>query len=190
MDPANGDALYYKADGKTTTNQYDPNDKVIVGTFEPPQFGAFNTLVNYRGIELSAQFTYMYGHKIYNNDRQNVENPAYVVSNISADLLHEWQKAGDITDIPSPFSDFQASTTRFLEDGKFLRLRNIVLSYQLPVTVLTKAKISGIRVFVQGQNLVIWSDFKGYDPEVASGSLGGSQYPLLKTVTFGISVGL
>src|SRR5690606_4769630 len=89
VDPATGDALYLKADGKTTTNVYDPNDKVIVGTFDPPHFGAFNTLVNYKGIELSAQFTYMWGHKIYNNDRQNVENPAYVISNVSADLLHE-----------------------------------------------------------------------------------------------------
>jgi TonB-dependent starch-binding outer membrane protein SusC len=190
VDPANGDALYYKADGKTTTNVYDPNDKVIVGTFDPPQFGAFSTLVNYKGIELSAQFTYMWGHKIYNNDRQNVENPAYVISNVSADLLHEWQAPGDITDIPSPFNDFQAATTRFLEDGKFLRLRNISLSYEVPAILLNKAKISGVRFFVQGQNLVTWSKFKGYDPEVATGSLGGSQYPLLKTITFGVSLGL
>lgn len=190
VDPATGEALYLKADGKTTTNVYDPNDKVIVGTFDPPHFGAFNTLVNYKGIELSAQFTYMWGHKIYNNDRMNVENPAYVISNVSAEMLQEWQQPGDITDIPSPFSDFQAATTRFLEDGKFLRLRNIVLSYQLPSTVLSKTGVSGLRFFVQGQNLHTWHQFKGYDPEVASGSLGGSQYPLLKTITFGVSVGL
>lgn len=190
VDPANGDALYYKADGKTTTNVYDPNDKAIVGSFDPPHFGAFNTLINFKGIELSAQFTYMFGHKIYNNDRQNVENPAYVISNVSAELLQEWQNPGDITNIPSPFNDFQAATTRFLEDGKFLRLRNIVLSYQVPSPVLNKAKISGLRLFVQGQNLYTWHQFKGYDPEVATGSLGGSQYPLLKTITFGVSLGL
>ncbi|MBC7873373.1 MAG: SusC/RagA family TonB-linked outer membrane protein [Ferruginibacter sp.] len=190
VDPANGDALYYKADGKTTTNVYDPNDKAIVGTFDPPHFGAFNTLVNYRGIEFSAQFTYMFGHKIFNNDRQNVENPAYVISNISADLLQEWQNPGDITAIPSPFNDFQAATTRFLEDGKFIRLRNVVLSYQVPAALLNRVKISGLRFYVQGQNLYTWHQFKGYDPEVATGTLGGSQYPLLKTITVGVSLGL
>lgn len=190
VDPSTGNGLYYKADGKTTTDTYDPNDKVITGTFDPPNFGGFSSLLNYKGIELSVQFTYMFGHKIYNNDRQNVENPAYVISNVSADLLHEWQHAGDVTDIPSPFSDFQASTTHFLEDGKFLRLRNVMLSYDLPASVVNRAKISGLRFFVQGQNLVTWHDFKGYDPEVATGSLGGSQYPLLKTITFGVSLGL
>ncbi len=189
VDPDNGDALYYKLDGKTKTNVYDPNDKVIVGSYDPPHFGAFSTLANYKGIELSAQFVYMFGHKIYNNDRQNVENPAYVISNVSAELLTEWQNPGDITNIPSPFNDFQAATTRFVEDGKFLRLRNVMLSYELPASVLSKVKLGGVRFFVQGQNLHAWHSFKGYDPEVATGSLGGSQYPLLKTITFGVSVG-
>ncbi len=190
VDPANGNALYYKADGKTTTEVYDPNDKVIVGTFDPPHFGAFNTVLNFKGIELSAQFTYMYGHKIYNNDRQNVENPAYVISNVSVDLLHEWQNPGDITNIPSPFSDFQAGTTHFVEDGKFLRLRNVTLSYDIPAATLSKIKLSSFRFFIQGQNLHTWSKFQGYDPEVSTGSLGGSQYPLLKTITFGVNIGL
>jgi TonB-dependent starch-binding outer membrane protein SusC len=190
VDPDNGDALYYKADGKTITNVYDPNDKVIAGTYDPPHFGAFSTLFQVKGFELSAQFTYMFGHHIYNNDRQNVENPAYVISNVSAALLNEWQNPGDITSIPSPFSDFQAGTTRFLESGRHLRFRNVMLSYGLPASLLSRAKIQAARFFVQGQNLHVWSDFQGYDPEVATGSLGGAQYPLLKTVTVGLSIGL
>jgi hypothetical protein len=190
VDPDNGDALYYQADGKTLTNQYDPNDKVIAGTYDPPHFGGFNTVANYRGIELSAQFVYMFGHHIYNNDRLNVENPAYVISNVSAALLTEWQNPGDVTNIPSPFNDFQGSTTRFLEEGKFLRLRNVMLSYDLPRTLLEKIKLQSARFFVQGQNLAVWSKFLGYDPEVATGSLGGAQYPQLKTITVGIGIGL
>ncbi len=190
VDPASGEALYYKADGKTTTNVYDPNDKVITGTFDPPNFGGFSTTLNFKGVEFSAQFTYMYGHEIFNTDRVNVENPAYKISNISADLLLEWQAPGDITFIPSPFNDFQAATTHFLESGDFLRLRNLVVSYDIPAKVLGKAKISGLRVFIQGQNLHTWHSFRGYDPEVATGALSGAQYPLLKTVTFGVSVGL
>jgi hypothetical protein len=119
-----------------------------------------------------------------------VENPAYVISNVSRELLTEWQQPGDITNIPSPYSNFELATTRFLEKGDFLRLRNVMLSYELPKQLLERTKISSVRVFIQGQNLQTWHKFKGYDPEVASGLLAGSQYPQLKTFTFGINVGL
>lgn len=190
VDPANGDALYYKTDGKTTTNVYDPNDKVIAGVFDPPHFGAINTSFSYKGFELTAQFNWMAGHYIFNNDRGNVENPVYVISNISRDLLRQWQQPGDITDVPDPNNNFELSTSRFLEKGDFFRFRNIMLSYGLPSSLLNKVKIASARVFVQGQNLYTWSKFKGYDPEVATGILQGSQYPQLKTITFGVSVGL
>ena len=190
VDPDDGEALYLMKDGKTTTKVYDPNDRVIVGTYDPPHFGAFATTLGYKGIELGVQFNYMYGHHIYNNDRANVENPAYVISNVSRELLTEWQQPGDITNIPSPFSNFELGTTRFMEKGDFLRLRNIMLSYELPSSLVGKAKISSVRFFVQGQNLQTWHDFKGYDPEVATGVLQGAQYPQLKTITFGVNVGL
>jgi TonB-linked SusC/RagA family outer membrane protein len=190
VDPDDGEALYYKKDGKTTTKIYDPNDRVIVGTYDPPQFGALNSTLDYKGFQLGFQFNYMMGHHIYNNDRANVENPAYVISNVSRELLTEWQSPGDITNIPSPYSNFELGTTRFLEEGNFLRLRNVILSYDLPRSVLDKAKINSVRVFVQGQNLQTWHDFKGYDPEIATGLLQGAQYPQLKTITFGINVGL
>lgn len=190
VNPANGEALYYRPDGKTTVNAYDPNDKVIAGTFDPPHFGAINTAFAYKGFELTAQFNFMAGHYIFNNDRANVENPVYVVSNISRDLLRQWQQPGDITDIPDPNNNFELSTSRFLEKGDFFRFRNVMLSYTLPTKLFSKVKFTGVRVFVQGQNLYTWSKFKGYDPEIATGILQGSQYPQLKTFTFGISAGL
>jgi len=190
VDPANGDALYYLADGKTTTNVFDPNDKVITGTYDPPQFGRFHNTISYHGIELSFKLNYSFGHMIYKNDRANVENPVYVVSGVSRDLLTQWQKPGDVTNIPSPFSNFELNTTRFLEKGDFLRLRNISLSYELPKAWLGKAKISSLRFFAQGQNLYTWHNFKGWDPEVATGVLGGAQYPQIKTITVGLNLGL
>lgn len=190
VDPADGEALYLAKDGKTTTKVYDPNDRVITGTYDPPHFGAFGSNLTYKGISLGILFNYMKGHHIYNNDRANVENPAYVVSNMSRELLTEWQQPGDITNIPSPYSNFEYGTTRFLEKGDFLRLRNVMLSYELPRSVLERVKIQSLQFFVQGQNLHTWHEFKGYDPEVATGLLQGAQYPQLKTVTFGVNVGL
>ena len=190
VDPDNGDALYLKKDGKTTTNIYDPSDAVIVGTVDPPQFGGFGTDFSWKGISLNALFTYSFGAVVYNNDRYNVEFPGYWFSRVATSLLREWQKQGDITDIPSPFNDFHGETTRFVEKSDHLRLRNVTLSYSLPKTVLQRVKISNLRVFVQGQNLKVWHNFQGWDPEITSGILGGAQYPQLKTITFGLSLGL
>ena len=79
VDPDNGDALYYKADGKTVTNVYDPNDAVIVGCFDPKGFGGFGTTVRYKDFELSALFTYQYGYDIYNQARVDVEKSTVLV---------------------------------------------------------------------------------------------------------------
>lgn len=190
VDPDNGDALYYKADGKTITNVYDPNDAVIVGSFDPKGYGGFGFNVNYKGFELSTLLNYQYGFSIYNQARVDVENPQYWYSNLNQELLREWQHPGDVTDIPSPFSDFHENTTRFLEKGDFLRLRNVTLSYTVPQRLVSRWKINSLRVFAQGQNLYTWHSFKGYDPEVFTGVLTGAVYPALRIVTVGASIGL
>jgi TonB-linked SusC/RagA family outer membrane protein len=190
VDPDNGDALYYKADGKTITNEYDPADAVIVGSFDPKGFGGFGFTVNYRNFEVSTLFNYQYGFDIYNQARVDVENPQYYTSNLNINLLREWQHPDDITDIPSSFNDFHENTTRFLEKGDFLRFRNIMVSYTFPRSILSKWKIGNLRLFAQGQNLYTWHNFQGYDPEVFTGVLTGAVYPALKTVTVGASIGL
>lgn len=189
VDPANGDALYYTASGETT-NVYDPNDRVIVGQVDPPNYGGFGTTLDYKGLELNVLFSFATGNHIYNNDRMNVSYAGYWATGLSTDMLKEWQKPGDVTDVPSPFNDFKSETTRFVESGDFLRLRNVTLSYNIPAPLLSSLKIRSLRVFAQGQNLHVWHNFQGFDPEVADGLLGGAQYPQLKTVTFGLNLGL
>ena len=189
VDAQNGDALYYKKDGKSTTNIYDPDDRVIVGSSDPPNFGGFSTTWNYKGIGLDILFSYAYGGYTYNNDRSNVETGGYWFSNLATSMLQEWQKPGDITNVPSPFNDLHTETSRFIEKTDYLRLRNVMLSYNLPDRILNKIKIRSVRVFAQGENLYVWHNFLGYDPEVVTGTLGGAVYPQLKTVTFGVSAG-
>ncbi|HUR11074.1 MAG TPA: SusC/RagA family TonB-linked outer membrane protein, partial [Flavitalea sp.] len=190
VDPQNGSALYYKKDGKTTTDIYDPSDAVIVGTIDPPHFGGVSTTIGFMGLELDVLVSYAFGNVIYNNDRVNVENPAYWYSRLTVDMLREWKQAGDVTDVPSAFNDFHPETTRFIEKGDYIRLRNVMLSYSLPKSLIGRWKVNNVRVFAQGQNLHVWHSFKGWDPEVTSGILGGAQYPQLKTVTFGLNLGL
>jgi TonB-linked SusC/RagA family outer membrane protein len=190
VDPANGDALYYKKDGKTTTNVYDPADRVLLGTTDPPYYGGFSNTWNVKGFELTALFSYAFGHKLYNNDRVQVENPIYWYSELSKNMLREWQHPGDITDVPSPFNDFRQETSRFVEKGDFLRFRNLMISYSIQKKVLDKWKVRSLRIFAQAQNLAVWHNFQSYDPEATGGGLGGAQYPQLKTWTFGLNLGL
>lgn len=188
VNPDNGNAQYLTKDGKITET-YDPNDAVIVGQFDPKGFGGFGTTFSYKGFEISALFNFQYGHKIYNNQRADVENPQYYYSGLSVAMLREWRNPGEITDVPSSFSDFHYETTRFLESGNFIRFRNLTVSYTLPKTLTDRLNLTGVRLFVQGQNIYTWDKFQGYDPEISSGVLTGAQYPALRAVTGGISVG-
>lgn len=194
VDPANGDPLYYKADGKTITNVYSPDDNVYLGTSDAPYFGGITNTFNYKGVELQVFWVYSFGNEIYNNDRFNVEYPGYIASSMSTDLLREWRNPGDITNIPRPDPSvyFLQNTTHFVENGSYWRLRNVQLSYNLQRNVLQKMKLNSLRVFVQGQNLYTYTKYRGYDPEVPPGGgtlNAGAQYPTLKIVTAGINIG-
>ncbi len=189
VNPDNGNAQYQKLNGEITET-YSADDRVIVGSAEVPFFGGFGSTLNFRGLELSAFFSFQKGNTVYNNDLSNVTNPGYFYDNMSVELLNEWQQAGDVTNVPRPGNPFRSGTTRFVEDADFLRLRNLNLSYALPANLVSAIRLSSLRVFVQGQNLVTWTDFRGWDPEISGVSLTGAQYPALRTVTFGLNVGL
>ncbi len=192
VNPDNGNALYYKRNGSTTPT-YSVNDKVILGTSDAPLFGGLSTTVNYMGFDLSAQMNFFLKRVLYNNDRNNVTNPQYFTDNMTVDVLREWQKAGDITDVPRPAASggnaYQTQTTRFLDDASFWRLRNVMLGYNLSSHVTSLLKIRSARVFVQGQNLWTSTKFRGFDPEVTGTSLTGAQYPALIQTTVGLNVG-
>ncbi|MCU0450199.1 MAG: TonB-dependent receptor [Bernardetiaceae bacterium] len=188
VDPQTGASQYRNLNGEVTTT-YSPNDRQIFGTRDAPFFGGITNSLSFKGLELSFLLNYVLGSKVYNNDRTNVEDPTYYADNVSRDLVREWQRPGDITDIPNPDQEMQRGTTRFLEDGSFWRLRNVMLSYTLPASVVSKAKLSMVRVFVQGQNALTWTKFRGFDPELAQGTLVGAQYPALRQVTFGLNIG-
>lgn len=192
VNAANGNALYYTQAG-TLTQTYSTADLRTFGTSDAPWFGGLSTTVAYKGIDLSAQVNFFLSRDVYNNDRMNVINPSYFFDNMDVELLTEWRKPGDITNVPRPTSAggnaFQANTTRLLEDGSFWRLRNVTLGYTLPTAVLSKLKIRSARIFVQGQNWWTHTKFKSFDPEMSGAVLTGAQYPALVQTTFGLSIG-
>jgi TonB-linked SusC/RagA family outer membrane protein len=207
-DPANGDALYYKntdlGDGKrdrATTNDYNEATPVVVGDPNPKFIAGLNNTVTYKGIEFSFLLQEVNGDKIYNGGGQYMSvgfnNGA---DNQTIDQLQSWKKPGDITMVPEArlFGGNGVSpSSRYLSDGSYLRLKNIVLGYNFPKALLEKIKLRSLRVYAQATNLATWTKYKGWDPELNSDAFSGNitqnydfyAAPQAKTITFGINVG-
>ena len=189
VNPANGDALWYTADGEITT-EFREEDKVMTGkAYESPWAGGFGTTLMWKGLSLSAQFSWMAKRYVMNNDRFFEEsNGIYSTYNQSKRLLYDrWKKPGDITDIPR-YDVVAKLDDRFLENTSFLRLKNLTVAYSLPQSLLRKANFfSTARVYLQGQNLLTWTGFTGLDPEVAS-NIYRAQYPASRQFTLGVEV--
>lgn len=188
VNSANGDALWYDKTGKIT-NELSDDDKVMVGkSYFAPWQGGFGTTLAWKGLSLSAQFSWVADRWMINNDRYfNESNGRFASYNQSKRLLKRWQKPGDVTDIPrhGVYTEFDS---RLLEDASFLRLKNLSLSYSFPQELLRKTRfISGIRIYAQAQNLLTFTKFSGLDPEGTS-NLYIAQYPMSRQFTFGVDL--
>lgn len=189
VNPVNGDALWYDKDGNIT-NEIRDSDKVMVGkSCIAPWMGGFGTSLAWKGLSLSAQFSWVADRWMVNNDRFFEEGGGlFDAYNQSRRMLYDrWKKPGDVTDVPrhgvSPQFD-----THLLEDASFLRLKNLMLSYSLPSPWMEKTRFfSGIRVYAQAQNLLTFTGFSGLDPE-SSSNVYKAQYPLARQFTFGLEL--
>jgi TonB-linked SusC/RagA family outer membrane protein len=159
------------------------NDRVILGTRTPDVTYGFSTTLSYKDFSLLANFQGVHGNKIYNSLRQSFESPSKGYNGLST-LLNRWTPENPSTEIPKArLISTTYSTSRFLEDGAFLRLKNLTLNYTLPKRI-NGAPSARFRFFVSGQNLLTFTKFTGYDPE----SGGGVGYPIAKTISLGVNL--
>lgn len=169
VDPQTGDAVYEDLNGD---NQITAADKQVVGSANPKLFGGINNSFSFHGIDLSVFFNFSYGNKIYNNNRFFLESGGTRDDRraINKNQLNRWQKPGDITDVPrltTQGTNYTLSpTSRFIEDGSFLRLSTVNLGYTLPKQLSRKVNASSVRIYVTGTNLALWTKYSGPDPEI------------------------
>lgn len=199
VDPQNGDALYMKADG-SSTNDYSISVDTVVGNPNPDYYGGWNNKFSYKGIELEALCQFVKGGDIYNIAGLFQSANGDYFDNQTIDQLNYWKKPGDITDVPQPRlydGNGTNKSSRWVQDGSYFRLKSVVLSYNLPKSVLNRIKVDNIKVFVSGQNLITLTKYKGYDPEVntqfvGSVNLGHDFYtpPLARTFAVGVNINL
>lgn len=189
VNPANGDALWYDKEGNIT-NVFSEEDKVMIGkNYNAPWQGGFGTSLSYKGLTLTASFSWVSDRWMFNNDRFFEEsNGLYSAYNQSKRMLYDrWKKPGDVTDIPR-YGVTPQMDSRFLEDASFLRLKNLMVSYDFPRSLLAKTGfISRARLYVQAQNLLTWTKFSGLDPE-SSSNIYKAQYPMSRQYTLGVEV--
>jgi len=207
VNPANGDPQWEKlvtdASGKTTTvltNSYTEAaaSKQYTGTSASPKFtGGITNTFSYNRFSLSTFFNFVCGNKVYNDSRFYFDNDGLYESYnamVPASGWTRWQKPGDIATEPKAVlggnHDSNSQSSRYLENGSYLRLRNVTLGYQLPQNFLDGIKVRSARIFISGDNLVTFTKFSGVDPEVdLSSGTSSFKYPISRKLLFGINVG-
>lgn len=189
VNPANGESLWYTKEGELTTEIND-SDKVMIGkSWSAPWQGGFGTSFSWKGISVSALFSWVADRWMLNNDRWFDEsNGTFQSYNQSKRLLYDrWKKPGDVTDIPKHGEPIYMDS-RMLEDASFLRFKNLTISYSLPQSLLRKTRFfEAARIYFQGQNLCTWTKFSGMDPE-GTGNIYKAQYPMSRQFTFGVEI--
>lgn len=197
VDPSTGDIVFedVNGDGNITAE-----DRIKIGDPNPKFIGGFNNNLTWKNFDLSVFFQFSYGNDIFNGTRIYIESMKGTDNQTTA-VLRRWQQAGDITDIPrateeDPNNNNRISS-RFIEDGSFLRLKTLTFGYNVPQEKLKQWKMSNLRVFASAYNLLTFTNYSGMDPEVHySGDddlrMGTDffTYPQPKTFTVGINVGL
>ena len=170
VDPDNGDALYYINDeSNATTNNYNQAGDLIVGSPNPDFTGGLNNYMEYKGIDLNILLSFVYGNEVYNGGGIYQSANASWFDNQTTDQMDRWQNPGDITDVPQARlgeSNGSKNSSRYLSDASYLRIRNISMGYNIPTSLISKIKLSNMRVYVGVQNVYTLTKYKGWDPEV------------------------
>ncbi|RYZ97894.1 MAG: SusC/RagA family TonB-linked outer membrane protein [Sphingobacteriaceae bacterium] len=170
VNPETGAARYYTKDG-AITEEYNSDDAVILKGKSPNSkfFGGFGTSVGYKGIDLSADFTYVLGNYVFNYNKGTLTSWGdQVPYPQTVEALNYWKKPGDTNVLPKPDAEGTTyETDLYLQNASFIRLRNVTLSYTIPKSITRKYKIEALRLFVTGQNLLTINPHKFFgDPEV------------------------
>jgi TonB-linked SusC/RagA family outer membrane protein len=200
VDPATGDALYAKEGGETTN---DPGEAVRqkVGNPNPDFIGGLDNKFSFKGIDLSVLLQGVFGNDLYNTAGYFQSVNADYFDNQTKDQLARWRQPGDVTNVPQPrlyAGNGSAPSSRWVQDGSFVRVRSVTLGYNLPADLINRARLQNVRIYLAAQNLFTFTDYEGYDPEVnttlaglSNINLGHDFYtpPQARTITIGVNFG-
>ena len=171
-------------------------DRTVIGNAIPKWYGGITNTFAWKGIDFSFMFQFNYGNDIYNATRLYATQSRNGRTNMLAEVADRWTETNASNLVPSTKGYVTNDVySRFVEDGSFLRLKNVTLGYTLPKKWTQKAYIKRMRVYATGQNLFCISGYSGYDPEVSTAGnnpmtpgLDWGAYPKSRVFTFGIDL--
>lgn len=165
----NGRFTYQDISGDGIIND---DDRTYIGSPHPDFTYGINLTAGYKGFDISAFFQGSQGNDIYNQEKIFTDFPSFTQGNRSIRVLDSWTPTNTDAKLPALSTTIQNSeinpNTFFVEDGSFLRLKNLQIGYTLPSNVLDNIGVSSLRLYVQGSNLITWTKYDGWDPEIIS----------------------
>ena len=192
VNPSNGDPLWYDENGKLTSDSSKAR-RIYAGSPEPKATGGFNTNFSWKGFTLSAYFDFVYGNKVF--VATNWDTDGYdMTTNTSTASLNYWTKPGDTGVQPKPAAGAPkkgyAGSTRNIQDGSYMRIKDVTLSYSLPDKALKPIKMQGVRIYVSALNPYTFHNIKGVmDPELGTLGYGmGASHSMVKSLVGGVEV--
>jgi TonB-linked SusC/RagA family outer membrane protein len=196
VDPTTGNAYYINQNGEATFSPT-ADDREIIGDANPDFIYGFSNSVSYKNFNLNLFFEGSQGNDMLNATKINTEGMTDP-KNQSVTVLNRWKQVGDETNIPKASwgsTDNSRISTRFIEDASYLRLKSVTLSYSIAKNLLKKMNISAVKLYATGENLLTFTDYSGFDPEV--NAFGGSNvargidfgtYPQTRNIIFGMNI--
>lgn len=186
LTPKPGDLKYADTDGN---NRIDGNDRMILGSIQPDIVYGFSTQLSWRNLDFSASFAGSYGNEVYNalGRRLELTNDSY---NVLSTVKDSWtaERGGNSLPLASNARPIGYIDSRYVQSASYLKLRNLTVGYRFKVESL-KLKVESVRIYATASNLLTISPYKGYDPEVASGTDSGA-YPSSRSFVFGVNISL
>lgn len=199
VDPQTGDVIWQTVNGTSQTEAFSAGrDRFFVGNAQPDLFGGINNNITFKGFDFSMFWQYSLGNEQLNWSRFFLEHGGTRNTNFMRSQLRRWQKPGDITDVPRMTAKNYAGDlrpSRLVEDGSYLRMKNITLGYTLPSSLTKRWGIQKLRLYASGQNVITITDYSGLDPEltgtastILTQGIEFFTFPQPKIYTGGISV--
>jgi len=186
---------YHAGDAKfkdrNTDGKIDDNDKTNLGNPFPWFTAALNLTADYAGFDMQVFFQGVGGNQIYNAARERTEGKGDI-STLSTSMRDVWSASNPTGSIPNPYemSLNMSTSSRFLESGSYLRLKNLQLGYTLPSKITQPLDINRCRFYISASNLLTLTNYSGYDPEVGVNGVDYANYPQSRTITLGVNLDL
>jgi TonB-linked SusC/RagA family outer membrane protein len=188
VDPATGNEYYIDKNGEST---FTPTtaDRTFIGNPNPDFIYGMTNTFGYKNFSLNIFLQGSQGNDIFNATRIETEGMTDA-KNQSQVVASRWRAPGDVTNIPRASwssTDNSRTSTRFVEDGSYLRAKAVTLAYTLPSSLLSKAHLNNVKIYVTGENLFTITGYKGYDPEVSA--FGGNSDQQVRNTSPGVDYG-